>query len=390
MIALAWMAVALAALPAILFISNLALYRRPRRPPSTRPPTGRLPGISVLIPARNEAGAIEAALDAVLKAAGTAPLEVVILDDHSTDATASLVAVAAERDPRIRLVRGQPLPDGWCGKQHACWQLAHEARHDCLLFLDADVRLRPGALDRLIEHLERHPQSDLVSGVPHQQTVGLLERLLIPLIHFVLLGFLPLIAARRSRWRAFAAGCGQLFLARRASYLASGGHRAIRTSLHDGVTLPRAFRDAGFRTDLFDATDVATCRMYQSSAEVWRGLGKNATEGMASPAAILPWSFLLLGGHVLPWIVAGFAPWGTEAFRLGLLGILLSCLPRILAVFRFHQSGVGALLHPIGILLLLAIQWSALFRHWKGQPMEWRGRTYASSSSVPIGQRPTS
>jgi len=84
---------------------------------------------------------------------------------------------------------------------------------------------------------------------------------------------------RRSQHPAYAAGCGQLFLARRSAYEAVGGHAVIRASLHDGITLPRAFRAAGFWTDLCDMTEIATCRMYRSAGEVWRGLAKNATEG---------------------------------------------------------------------------------------------------------------
>ncbi len=115
-----------------------------------------------------------------------------------------------------------------------------------------------------------------------------LERLVIPLIHFVLLGFLPLARMRASRSPAYAAGCGQLFLARREAYEKMGGHAVIRTSLHDGLTLPAAFRRAGLATDLFDATDVASCRMYHGAGELWRGLAKNATEGIAHPARIGP------------------------------------------------------------------------------------------------------
>ena len=93
---------------------------------------------------------------------------------------------------------------------------------------------------------------------------------------------------RRSRHPAYGAGCGQLFLARREAYETAGGHAAIRATLHDGVKLPRAFRAAGLRTDLFDATDVASCRMYRNAGEVWRGLAKNATEGLAAPGKIVP------------------------------------------------------------------------------------------------------
>src|SRR5205807_74198 len=118
----------------------------------------------------------------------------------------------------------------------------------------------------------------LVSGIPRQETGTFFERLLIPLIHFILLGFLPMKRMRSTRKPAYAAGCGQLFLARRMAYDAMGGHAIIRSSLHDGLTLPRAFRRAGFQTDLCDATDLATCRMYCGAGEVWHGLAKNATE----------------------------------------------------------------------------------------------------------------
>ena len=82
----------------------------------------------------------------------------------------------------------------------------------------------------------------------------------------------------------------------------------LRDSLHDGIKLPRVFRQAGFATDLFDATDLATCRMYRTNAETWRGLGKNATEGLAAPGTIVPMTALLLGGQILPFVLLGFAP----------------------------------------------------------------------------------
>src|SRR5262249_58521809 len=98
---------------------------------------------------------------------------------------------------------------------------------------------------------------------------------------------------------ALGAGCGCVCVARRAAYEAVGGHAAVRASLHDGITLPRAFRRAGRRTDLCDATDLAVCRMYRSGRELWFGLAKNAREGLAHPRAIVPWTLLLLGGQVL-------------------------------------------------------------------------------------------
>ena len=349
--------------------------------------------VSVLIPARNEAEAIVPALQSVL--ANPDPnLEILVLDDHSTDATPDRVRAIAASDPRVRLLSGDQLPPGWCGKQHACWQLARACRGDLLIFMDADVRLSADALSRVRAHFEHKPKTHLLSGVPRQITLGFAEKLLIPLIHFILLGFLPMIAARLSLWPAFAAGCGQFFVARRKAYFASDGHRAIRGSLHDGIQLPRTFRRHRFQTEIFDATDIAACRMYMSCSAVWHGLGKNATEGLAHPVAILPWTLVLFGGQVLPWLLLMGSPWlntpqDATAFTVVLAAASLSLLPRLVACLAFSQSWLGAVLHPLGISVLLAIQWQALARRWRGQPMVWRGRRYPQAANVVANSQST-
>ena len=366
----ALVALVLAAVPCGLFLLNLLVYRRlsPQTAESVEP-------ISLLIPARNEEKNIGTTLAAVLANRGV-NCEVIVLDDHSTDSTASIVSEFARRDPRVRLESAPPLPAGWCGKQHACHVLARLARHPLLVFIDADVRLAPNALARMGGFMARSSIA-LASGVPRQELGTSSERLLLPLIHFVLLGFLPMHAMRRTRWPSMSAGCGQLFIARRDAYEQCGGHAMLRNSLHDGIKLPRAFRRAGFHTDLFDATDIATCRMYQSNAETWRGLGKNATEGLAAPGTIVPMTALLLGGQVLPLVMCAFAPLlSTFGLISALVATALAFLPRLVAVGLFRQSLGSALLHPLGVLALLAIQWHALGRHVLGFPMEWKGRSY--------------
>jgi hypothetical protein len=303
---------------------------------------------------------------------------VIVLDDHSADRTAAIVREAAARDPRVRLATAPPLPAGWNGKQHACAVLAGLAGHPLLLFVDADVRLAREGAARAAAFLAASG-ADLVSGVPRQETVTFLERLLIPLIHFVLLGFLPLARMRRSRHPAYGAGCGQLFLARRAAYESFGGHAAIRASLHDGVALPRAFRQAGLATDLFDATEVASCRMYHDAGEVWRGLGKNATEGLAAPRTIGPATILLLAGQVMPpvlLLLAGIGIVPAAVLIPAAIGGAAAWWPRLAGVRRFRQPLDGALLHPLGIAVFLILQWLALGRGWLGRPATWKGRVY--------------
>jgi hypothetical protein len=400
-------ALVLAALPALLTVSNLrvfgrapapreaggsaeargALGRRGPRDETSAAPEPALqreehrPRVSVLVPARNEAAAIERLVGDVLASRGV-DLELVILDDDSTDGTGAIVEELARQDPRVRLIRGKPLPAGWCGKQHACWQLAAAARHDTLVFIDTDVAPTPDAMARSVAFLERSGAA-LASGFPLQKTGSLLEWLLLPLIHFILLGFLPLARSRTDKAPGMAAGCGQLFITHKADYGRAGGHAAIRASLHDGVKLPRAYRRAGLRTDIFDATDIATCRMYSRSIDVWKGLAKNATEGIGAPATIVPFTLLLTGGQILPFVLVGIGlatgwqGWPAWAIITTWAAVLLAWLPRFLEAARFGQSFSSAMLHPLGILVFLAIQWFALVRRLLGLKTSWRGRTLA-------------
>jgi hypothetical protein len=370
-------ALLLAVIPALLMLVNLKVFL-------PAPEQGRgceEPAVSVMVPARNEAAAIEPCVRAILASRDVA-LEVVVLDDASTDGTDAIVRQLSEHDPRVRLVRGRPLPSGWCGKQHACAQLAEAASHDTWVFLDTDVRLSPDAVRRCVAFLDAS-QASLVSGFPRQVTGSFLEWLLLPLIHFVLLGFLPIARSRVDNSPGLAAGCGQLFVTRRDDYRKAGGHAAIRASLHDGIKLPRAFRRAGLRTDIFDATDIASCRMYTKSLDVWKGLSKNATEGIGAPATILPFTVLLAGGQILPWVLVasglatGWQGWPAWTVAVAVIAAACSSLPRILAAGRFRQSFLGVLSHPVGIAVFLAIQWVALGRRLLGLQTSWRGRSLA-------------
>ena len=370
--ALAMMLCALA--PAVLFCINLRRYRRP-------PAAGSLPlpAISVLIPARDEEASIASAVSSVLASTGV-EFEIVVMDDASTDRTAAIVTQMAAQDPRVRLQQAPSLPPGWNGKQHACWALAQTARYPLLCFVDADVRLQPEALVRMAALLVRG-QRGLVSGFPRQITETWLEWLLLPLIHFVLLGFLPVERMRRTTDPSFAAGCGQFILVDREAYCAAGGHAQIKATMHDGLLLPKLFRTHGFRTDLADLTTLATCRMYRNARQVWFGLAKNATEGIAAPVRILPISILLALGQILPFVLAAwFAAKGGISLAVWIylaLGMAGAWLPRFLAALRFRQSWRSAALHPLGIAVLLAVQWYALWRKLLGGAVSWKSRAYA-------------
>jgi hypothetical protein len=224
--------------------------------------------------------------------------------------------------------------------------------------------------------------ADLISGVPRQRMESLAERLLIPMINALILGYLPVLVMRQVGQETLGAGCGQLMMVRGEAYRAAGGHAAIRSTLHDGLKLPRLLRRAGCKTDLVDGTDLAECRMYSGVRELVRGLLKNATEGMAKPVALPVWTVLLFGGHVLPWILLAMAlaAGSPETVALTMLACALPLAARAAQALRCKEPLGAVPLHPLGVLALLAIQWSALVRRRLGIRTDWRGRAYQAQA----------
>ncbi|KAA5540311.1 glycosyltransferase [Roseiconus nitratireducens] len=380
MLSLAILAAILSAIPALMFLANLPRFCDlvdmdlvDRESAEIESPDDA--SVSVLIPARDEQAGIADCLRHAL-ASERVRVEVIVLDDQSTDATAEIVSGAAKSDDRVRLLHGRPLPEGWNGKQHACRQLADAAAYDRFAFLDADVHLAPMALRRLVDHQDVRGVG-LLSAFPHQRTGTWLEAWLIPIMHYVLLGFLPFGRMRADVDPNLAAGCGQLFLSTRQAYRQAGTHEAIKASRHDGLKLPRGYRRAGIMTDVIDGTDLADCRMYRGAAEVIHGVLKNAIEGIANPRLIVLFTVLLLGASLLPVValIGAIAQGNRPALYVSIVAVLLSHLPRLIAAARFRQSWFGAICHVPAMMTFVALQWVALANHLMGRKIAWRGRS---------------
>ncbi|TWU05999.1 glycosyltransferase [Stieleria varia] len=366
------------ALPAAMFLKNLPLFRIDLAAGSDGSESdidANTTGVSLLIPARDEALGIRQSVTAALASVGV-ELEVVVLDDCSTDGTAEIVSQLCRDDQRVRLLHGTELPDGWNGKQHACKLLADAARFDNLVFIDADVRLQPHAIAWLIARMQDTDVA-LLSAFPRQVTETWLEKWVIPMMHFILLGYLPLDQMRQSTKPPFAAGCGQLFVTNKRDYQRAGTHAAIRESRHDGVKLPRAYRNADMMTDVVDGTQLASCRMYDGAGQVVRGVLKNAVEGIANPKLIVVFTMLLLGCSLLPVVALAVATLQHSTIAIAISGaaIVLAHLPRLIACRVLQQSWLGAFCHVPATVLFVTLQWIALINHVTGRKIAWRGRT---------------
>jgi glycosyltransferase involved in cell wall biosynthesis len=351
--------------------------------------------VAVCIPARNERENIEACVRSVL-ASREVDVRAYVYDDESTDGTGEILARLAAEDTRVVVVPRRALPTGWNGKQHACFRmaehgLAYDPALEWFLFTDADVRFEPDAVARALGFAQR-ANAALVSTVPREVTGSVGEMLLIPLIHFVLMGYLPFGRMRATLDPAASAACGQFILVSRTAYRASGGHEGFRDSMHDGVKFPRAVRRAGLRTDLYDGTESVSCHMYRGFSQTWRGFAKNAFEGLGSLGLLIFITVWHVLGHLLPWVVIAAAATQmltqSDASRerpqtalvLAVLAVASGLLYRVLLAARFRQSWLNVPLHPISIAMLTAVQWWSLWLDRTGR-RGWKGRVAGSTVS---------
>ena len=314
----------------------------PRLMPLPTPPR---PTASILVPARNEAENLRRSLPSLLRQGA---LEVLVLDDLSQDETARVAEALGKDHPGFRLIPGTPLPEGWRGKNWACWQLAQEAQGEVLVFTDADVVWEEGALGGLLAGLGKRP---LLSALPGQEVVGLGAGTVVPFVMGGLYSFLPHPLLHR-----LGVANGQVLAFRREAYFALEGHRAVKEEVLEDVALAR--KAPGYALAL--GTGLFRVRMYRSYREALEGLGKNFLDiHLKNPAILLGSAFYHLALYTLPWL------WGR--LDLGLLGLG----ERLLLGLALGGPLWPALLTPLAPVLLLPVYLRALLpgKEWKGRPI---------------------
>ncbi len=338
--------------------------------------------VSILIPARNEETNLAACLDAAL-AQGEIVREVLVYDDHSTDNTLAVINEYAKRDARVRLIRPEALPAGWCGKTFACAQLANSARGEWLLFLDADARLAEGgAAARILAEAVRR-RLTLLSCWPALELRSFWERALMPLLNFVVFTLYPAPLALKRDDASLGLAHGACLLVHASTYARVGGHTAVHDQLFEDVRLAQAWRERGEAGLCLDGGGIVNVRMYHSFAEIWGGFQKNFFPAFRRETSF--WLFMAthLALFLLPFILAPFVLMMDYGGGAALIVIALCVLAmRAVLAVRFRHPWWSVLLHPVGEAILLALGLSSWWRCKSGRGVEWKGRRYRADEGI--------
>lgn len=324
--------------------------------------------VAILIPARNEALNIRACLESVLEQKNLNNFAVYVLDDSSTDATNQIVRDIAATQPRLTLLRGKELPEGWTGKNFACWQLANAAQDSgYLVFIDADVRLRRDAVVKSLNSLQKL-RWKFISPYPRQIARSWSEWLIQPLLQWSWITTLPLRVAEKSLRPELTAANGQFLILEKDSYFAAGGHKAIHEEVLDDIHLVRQMKRHGFRGNVIDGSFIASCRMYNSWRELRDGYSKSLWSAFGSiPGALLVIIFLI-SLYVFPAFIA------LAGYSWGISLMLFAFISRLMSAIRSQSSITSALAHPIAITLLCYL----IVRSWwlkRKNRLEWKSRS---------------
>ncbi|MFL6248615.1 MAG: glycosyltransferase [Thermoanaerobaculia bacterium] len=348
-------------------IVNLALVPRLR---ARAVPAGKAPLVSVIVPARDEERAIERTVRAFLAQSWPA-LELIVVNDRSTDQTGAILKRLASEDSRLIVIDNEEPPPGWLGKPWALHQGSLRARGTLLLFVDADVIYEPDAVTAAVLHLQEQ-DAPMLSVFPRFVMRGFWEHIVMPNLAFFAFTVLPLWLSNRSRVRVLGIGAGTGNLIRRPDYDAVRGHEALCDAVVDDVGLARLVRRSGRPTIVARAEDLVSVRMYEGLGEIVRGFTKNGF-AITGRSYVTMAVFLVLGFvlHVLPFALA------LTGDPISIASVAVLTLTRVILFAALRYRLDNALLgHPLMIAVWFVIMLRSTWYTGVRRQLAWRGRTY--------------
>jgi hopene-associated glycosyltransferase HpnB len=330
-----------------------------------------LKGLTILIPARNEAAVIEKTISSIIPQASDA--RIIVIDDNSEDRTAQFALDAGSSN--VSVLEGVERPPGWSGKLWALEQGRKKIQTDTVMLLDADIELKPNVVGSLYKRLHQGPFSFL-SLMSKPSLNGFWDTLLMPAFIYFFKLLYPFKLANSGSWGISAAAGGCVMMKTKALE-DIGGFASIKETLIDDCALAQKVKDRGYRTWLGLTHSAQSSRPYSGFYELWNMVARTAyTQLHYSISLLLLCTVLMALVFLIP--VAGLFTASNYALIIpvcSLIGMIITFIP----ILRYYNlSVIWAFVFPITALLFLAMTWTSAIRYWKGERMRWRGRVVTS------------
>lgn len=338
-------------------------------------PEELLPLVSVLVPARNEERNIKNCVTSLLRS-DYPRLDIIVLDDNSTDRTYDIVKEISRHHTNLRVIKGKKLPSGWNGKNWACHQLAQAARGEWFLFTDADTKHKPQSVTTALAVAQKK-KLVFVSCIPRFITKTWSEKLYFPVIHFVFIALFPLKLINSSKDSRLSFAIGPFLFIKRNFYFSWGGYEAIKTEVVDDIAMARKVKENRGKISILDGTKIMDVRFYTCFREVWNGFSKNSYEAIGRAPHFL---FLLLFACYFLFIYPYLSLWGafesSQSLLLPLLQVLTLSLIKIILSLRFKVSIFYGQLHPFTVIFAILILLNSFRLSLFKKKFEWKERLY--------------
>jgi chlorobactene glucosyltransferase len=352
-------------------LQNLKILRSRERAKIESP----LPLVSVLIPARNEEEKIENCVISLLQS-DFPRLEIIVLDDNSTDKTYEIAKNLSRRHQKLRVIKGEELPAGWNGKNWACHQLSLAARGDWFLFTDADTIHRPQSISTALA-AARKRKSVFVSCIPGFITKTWAEKLYFPIIHFVFVALLPFRLINFSKDSRLSFGMGPFLFIKKNFFFSWGGYEAIKTEIVDDLAMAKKVKENKGKISILDGTQFMDVRFYSCFKEVWNGFSKNSYEALGKAPHYL--ALILFGCYYLfiyPYLSLWAALESHQSLTLPLFQVMTIAFIKLILSIRFRGNVVYGQLHPLTVIFALAILLNSFRLSLFKKKFEWKERLY--------------
>jgi len=334
------------------------------------------PRLSVLVPARNEETCIGPCVESLLKQ-DYPNYEVIVLDDNSTDRTLDILQEFARKDPRLKIIKGKPLPDDWLGKHWACQQLSEEADGELYLFIDADTMHEPDMLRCAAAAMEGE-KAALISVLPHQIVVSWPEKLSIPAFYLGMLCGVPIGLTRLQTNPLLFVCLGQFLMFQKDAYWAAGGYSAVKQNIVDDLAIGRRIVAMRLRYRLLDGYRHISCRMYKNLDQVWKGLTKSTFATFNFNPFFMVFIYLLILilflGPIALLIASPFIPgFPLSVLILTLVATMLAATLWIISDLRFHFPFYLVFTYPLSVVFMTVIALASMVLTLQGKA-RWKDR----------------